>query len=325
MTEYTDVKWIKLMTGLFDSEKIQLIESMPEADSLIVIWVKLLCLAGKINNGGVFVMGESIVYTEEMLATVLHRPVERIRRALEVFEQLDMAVRVDGVLTLPGWSRYQSLDTLEKKRDYMKDYMRDYRDRQRRIAQTAVGSNQEETGPEDGARKPEEPADGKTRADAVPGSKTNGKANGKANGKTNSKLYGKTQEQNREEKNRTEKQKEKPRPKRGGEGEEVFREFAGEDDRLLTALKDFDLMRSALRKPMTDRARELLCRKLLTFPEAERTAVLEQSVAHSWTDLYPLDRPKPPSRDVPARNYGTDFYAAARSLLGSEAAEGGTT
>ena len=42
-----EVKWIKIVTDVFDDEKILLIESLPEADSIIVIWFKLLCLAGK--------------------------------------------------------------------------------------------------------------------------------------------------------------------------------------------------------------------------------------------------------------------------------------
>ena len=42
-----EVKWIKIVTDIFDDEKILLIETLPEADSIIVIWLKLLCLAGK--------------------------------------------------------------------------------------------------------------------------------------------------------------------------------------------------------------------------------------------------------------------------------------
>ena len=41
------VQWIKITTDIFDDEKIQLIESMPEGDTLIVIWFKILVLAGK--------------------------------------------------------------------------------------------------------------------------------------------------------------------------------------------------------------------------------------------------------------------------------------
>ena len=40
-----ELKWIKLCVNIFDDEKIALIESMPDADSIIVIWFKILCLA----------------------------------------------------------------------------------------------------------------------------------------------------------------------------------------------------------------------------------------------------------------------------------------
>ena len=69
-----DVKWIKILTDIFDDEKMLLIESMPEADSIIVIWFKLLCLAGKQNNSGVFMLNDKIAYTDEMLATIFRRP-----------------------------------------------------------------------------------------------------------------------------------------------------------------------------------------------------------------------------------------------------------
>ena len=42
----SDVKWIKITTDIFDDEKVLMIESMPSSDSIIVIWFKLLVLAG---------------------------------------------------------------------------------------------------------------------------------------------------------------------------------------------------------------------------------------------------------------------------------------
>jgi hypothetical protein len=64
-----DVKWIKITTDIFDDEKILLIESLPDAYAIITVWFKLLCLAGKQNNNGVFLMGR-IAYTDKMLATI---------------------------------------------------------------------------------------------------------------------------------------------------------------------------------------------------------------------------------------------------------------
>jgi len=130
----SDVKWIKIATNIFDDEKIMLIESLPEADSIIVIWFKLLALAGKSNNSGVFMISEQMPYTDEMLATVFRRKESTVKLALETFERFGMIEVVDDVITIPNWGKHQNLDQLENKREYMKKYMRDYRDKQKKIA-----------------------------------------------------------------------------------------------------------------------------------------------------------------------------------------------
>ena len=126
-----EVKWIKITVNIFDDEKILLIESLPEADALIVIWFKLLCLAGNQNNHGVFMMNDSIPYTDEMLATIFRRKVATVKMALETFERFGMIARIDGAVTIPNWGKHQSLDQLEKRQEYMRDYMRDYRQKQK--------------------------------------------------------------------------------------------------------------------------------------------------------------------------------------------------
>ena len=126
-----EVKWIKITVNIFDDEKILLIESLPEADALIVIWFKLLCLAGKQNNHGVFMLNDSIPYTDEMLATIFRRKVATVKMALETFERFGMIARIDGAVTIPNWGKHQSLDQLEKRQEYMRDYMRDYRQKQK--------------------------------------------------------------------------------------------------------------------------------------------------------------------------------------------------
>lgn len=37
-----EVSWIKLKVGMFDDSKIKYIEALPERDTIITIWVKLL-------------------------------------------------------------------------------------------------------------------------------------------------------------------------------------------------------------------------------------------------------------------------------------------
>lgn len=130
----SDVKWIKIVVDIFDDEKTLLIEAMPDSDSMIVIWFKILCLAGKQNNGGVLMLNNRMAYTDEMLATIFRRPISTVRLALSTFQSLGMIEIVSGAVTIPNWGKHQSLEGIQVRRDYMKGYMRDYREKQRQLA-----------------------------------------------------------------------------------------------------------------------------------------------------------------------------------------------
>ena len=127
-----DVKWIKITTDIFDDEKILLIESMPDAYAIITCWFKLLCLAGKQNNSGVFLMGR-IPYTDKMLATIFRMNELTVTMALKTFEQFGMIEIVDGVITIPNWNKHQTLDAYEKKKQRDRLYQAERRANQRAL------------------------------------------------------------------------------------------------------------------------------------------------------------------------------------------------
>lgn len=129
----SDVKWIKITTDIFDDEKVLMIESMPSSDGIIVIWFKLLVLAGKQNNGGVFIMNNRIAYTDEMLASIFRRDVSLVRLALRTFEQFGMIEIVDNVITIPNWNKHQTLDAYEKKKERDRIYQAERRAAQRAL------------------------------------------------------------------------------------------------------------------------------------------------------------------------------------------------
>ena len=128
-----DVKWIKITTDIFDDEKVLMIETMPSADSIIVIWFKLLAFAGKQNNDGVFLMSNRIAYTDEMLAAIFRRELSVVRMALKTFEQFGMIEIVENVITIPNWNKHQSLDAYEKKKERDRLYQAERRASQRAL------------------------------------------------------------------------------------------------------------------------------------------------------------------------------------------------
>ena len=109
------ISWIKLSVNIFDDEKIKLIRSMPEGDSIILIWIQLLCLAGKTNDNGAVYMGQNMYYTDEMLSTICDQPLNTIRLALETFRRFGMIEhREDGLITIENWGKHQNIEGLEK-------------------------------------------------------------------------------------------------------------------------------------------------------------------------------------------------------------------
>lgn len=136
-----DVKWIKITTDIFDDEKILLIESMPNAYPIIVCWFKLLCLAGKQNNGGVFMMNDKIAYTDKMLATIFRMKESTVKLAIKTFQQFGMIEISNGIIAIPNWNKHQSLDALEKKRAYQKDLMRRKREAQLQACEANCEAN----------------------------------------------------------------------------------------------------------------------------------------------------------------------------------------
>ena len=129
----SEVKWIKITTDIFDDEKILLIESLPDSYAIITVWFKLLCLAGKQNNSGVFMMNNQIAYTNQMLATIFRMKEATVTMALQTFEQFGMVEIIDGVITIPNWGKHQNLDQLESKKEYMRNYMQEYRNKQKAL------------------------------------------------------------------------------------------------------------------------------------------------------------------------------------------------
>lgn len=140
-----DIKWIKITTDIFDDEKILLIESMPDADALIVIWFKLLCLAGKQNNSGVFTLNDKIPYTDEMLATIFRRPTNTVRLALQTFEAYGMIDVIDGVITIPNWEKHQNIDALERIKEQSRISSAKYREKQRLLQSDVKVTSRDQT------------------------------------------------------------------------------------------------------------------------------------------------------------------------------------
>lgn len=129
-----EVKWVKLSTQMFDDEKIKLIEQMPESDTLLIIWVKLLAQAGKTNASGFIYLSENVPYTDEMLAHIFGRPLGIVRMALDTFRKFGMIeINEQNYISICNWEKHQNLDALEKIREDTRKRVAKHREKQKAL------------------------------------------------------------------------------------------------------------------------------------------------------------------------------------------------
>lgn len=126
-----EVKWIKMATNIWDNRKIVQIESLPDGDTIIVIWLKLLCLAGTTNDSGMVYFTKEIPYTEQMLATLFNRPLATIQFALKVFQEFEMISIIDDFLQISNWKKYQNIEGMDKIREQNRIRKQNQRERQK--------------------------------------------------------------------------------------------------------------------------------------------------------------------------------------------------
>jgi predicted phage replisome organizer len=92
---------------------------MPDKDSILIIWIKLLVQAGKCNAlHGVIFLNETLPYTDEMLSTIFNRPLNTVRLALNTFLRFGMIeIYDDGKIKIVNWEKHQNVKGLDQIRE----------------------------------------------------------------------------------------------------------------------------------------------------------------------------------------------------------------
>ena len=90
-----------------------------------------------------------------------------------------------------------------------------------------------------------------------------------------------------------------PLPPKGGKGGVVplFEKFSGDNQELLSALKEWQEMRKRMKKPLTEKAAELNLKdlqKLSGGDERQMAAIVLQSIKHGWQGFYVLKEAQTP-------------------------------
>ena len=246
------VSWIKLQTDIFNNRKIRQIENLPDGDTILVIWFKLLVLAGNVNNNGWIYFTKDIPYTEQMLATEFNKPLTTIQYALTTFIRFNMIEVVDDIICVSNWVEYQNISGLDKVREQGRKRVQAYRERQK-IAL-------------DGAQKDDEPDDNVT-----------------CNVTVTQSSYSNSNSLSLSNNNDKEKQSKK------NELKDILDSFSIEGE-LRDAFIDFITMRKTKKRPLTPRALKMVITKLfgMTDDTKKRVAILNQTILHNWDTVYEI-------------------------------------
>ncbi len=246
-----EISWIKLRTDMFDDNKIKIIQNMPEGDALLVIWIRLITLAGTTNADGYVYLGEDLPYTEDMLAIIFNKPVTTIRLALNTLERLQMIdVDAKGIF-LVNFSKHQNIEKMTEIREYNRMKKRESRERQIQLSSQENVNDMSMT------------------------------VNQNVNlDKDIDKDIDKDKEEEKKEKKNKNKKQETIRA--------VFEEYTSGE--LFNVLMDFEKMRKTIGAKLTPRAAQMICSKLDTLADndIDKIRIIENSIMNSWKGIFPL-------------------------------------
>lgn len=135
-----DVKWIKLATGLPDNRKIKQIRKLPDGNTIALMWVFLMCLAGETNDEGMVYFTPEIPYTDEMLADEFDMDINTIRLGITTFQKFGMIEVIDKIICLSSWEKWQATDGLAVIREQTRKRVAKHREKQKLAACNVTGN-----------------------------------------------------------------------------------------------------------------------------------------------------------------------------------------
>lgn len=130
------MNWIKIVCNILDNRKIRMIRKGPEGNTLVLLWLLMLIEGGKCNRGGYLMVSGRVPYTAETLSLLTDISLQVVSLGLSIFRGFDMIDDSDGVIYIKNWSKYQSEDKLELRRE--KDRQRKQLQRQRERDKIAI-------------------------------------------------------------------------------------------------------------------------------------------------------------------------------------------
>lgn len=127
-----NLTWIKLAIDILDDAKIKIIRSHPDGNSIVVLWIGLLCLAMKSARPGIIEISDGIPYTIDDLSSAFNIEKKTVELGLALFAKYRMIDLFDGnTIEVINFARHQSLEEIEKKRELNRQRQKEFREKRK--------------------------------------------------------------------------------------------------------------------------------------------------------------------------------------------------
>lgn len=134
----TDVKWIKMPIDFFEQMSARVIMNMQKGEKILLIWIKLLCLAGRANRGGAILSEGGRGINAKMLPMVLGEDDVVVSNAVVTLKRLGIIKEQRGAIYLIGFDEEQSLEELNRQKELTRARVKRYRERKRAEAMATL-------------------------------------------------------------------------------------------------------------------------------------------------------------------------------------------
>jgi predicted phage replisome organizer len=126
------INWIKLDISILDDAKIKIIRSHPNGDSVVLLWIGLLCLAMKSARPGTIEISDGLPYTVDDLSNMYNIEKKTVEMGLALFCKYRMIeVFEGGSIEVINFSKHQKIEEIERRRDLTRVRVERYRQKTR--------------------------------------------------------------------------------------------------------------------------------------------------------------------------------------------------
>lgn len=144
--------WFKFHINTYESEAFKLIDAIPKRDAIHFVYVRLMILAAKTNKNGYIYFDVDTPYSEEMLSTIMNRPIGIIRHSLKALIKVKLiSIGSEGYIKINNWEREQGssfspkikseeeilVEEKEKAKEKNRKRMAEYRAKKKNVTTTS--------------------------------------------------------------------------------------------------------------------------------------------------------------------------------------------